>query len=247
MFSLDQMLFEHAYLIFIAVSLGASIVSAVFGFGTAMFVLAAGSLILPVKECIALATILFTGNTLMKSGLYWREINWRLTAIMSLVSLPFAFIGAQIMAVAPVDLLQTLLAVLTLIYVALHLRGPMPHVALSRPLVYGASGLYGFFSGLIGTGNLIKAIFLQRAGFEKQAFVGVMAATSVLANLGKLVSYSHSGILQPGHWKPGLALVAISILSTIAGRSLLRRLSSAHFQRGVLCLLIVLAVALIFR
>ncbi|WP_259780933.1 sulfite exporter TauE/SafE family protein [Aestuariispira ectoiniformans] len=239
------MMIELPYLFFVAASAGASVISAVFGFGTAMVVLAVGSMVLPVKESIALATIIFTSNTLIKTWLYRREIDWPLAIWMSLASLPFAFLGAEVMVWAPVNFMQTALGILVLVYVAMQLWKPHGTLPLSKPLILGASGLYGFLSGLLGTGNVIKAIFLQRAGLERHSFVGVMAATSVLANLAKLGAYSQAGLLTLAHWPAAVGLVAVSLVSTVAGRAVLHRVNSEQFRIGVLVILTGIAATLL--
>lgn len=235
---------DPAYLLFVSAAAAASIISAIFGFGTAMVVLAVGALVLPVKESIALATIIFTSNTLIKAWLYRREIDWRLTARMSLISLPFAYAGAEVMIWAPVDFMQKALGVLVVVYVLMQIKTPKTDLHLSKPVITACSGLYGFLSGLLGTGNVVKAMFLQRAGLERHSFVGVMAATSVLANIAKLGSYSHAGILTLAHWPAAIGLLLVSLISTITGRAILHRVNSDQFRIGVLIILTGIAITL---
>lgn len=236
---------ELPYLLFIAASAAASVVSAVFGFGTAMIVLAVGAMVLPVKETIALATVIFTSNTVIKTWLYRREIDWPLAVWMSLASLPFAYLGAVVMIWAPVEFMQKALGILVVIYVVMQVRRPKTDLHLSKPVILGCSGLYGFLSGLLGTGNVVKAMFLQRAGLERHGFVGVMAATSVLANVVKLGTYGKAGILTLGHGPAAFGLVLVSLVSTIAGRAVLHRVNSDQFRIGVLVILTVIATTLL--
>ena len=236
---------SDAHLLFILLSAVGSLVSAVFGFGTAIILLAGGALFLPVQECIALATIIFATNTVSKSWIHRHHIDWALTARMSLASLPFAWLGAELMVAVPVDWLKRGLAVIVIIHIVLQLAKAQPSYRPGRLAVFGISGLYGFLSGLIGTGNIIKALFLDRAGFERRSFVGVMAATSVLANAGKQVSYAKSGLFGPQHIAPALALLLVSIVTTLAGRHMLDRISGTHFRTGLRIILLVVAVSLL--
>lgn len=236
---------SDAHLLFVVLAAAGSLISAVFGFGTAIILLAGGALFLPVPECIALSTIIFAANTLNKSWIHRHHIDWRLTIQMSLVSLPFAWAGAELMVEVPVDWLRRGLAAIVILHILLQFLKARPAFTPSLSAVIGISGLYGFLSGLIGTGNIIKALFLDRAGFERQSFVGVMAATSVLANAGKLFSYSQSGLFGPQHLMPALALLAVSVITTLAGRHLLTRISGSQFKVGLRLILLVVAVSLL--
>ena len=84
---------ESAYVAFICLSFAAAVVSAVYGFGTALIVLALGAHILPVKETIALAAVLFSATTITKTIIFGRHIDWKVASIMALASLPFSFAG----------------------------------------------------------------------------------------------------------------------------------------------------------
>ena len=234
------------YTLFVALGFFASIISAIFGFGTALFVLAIGSHILPVKETIALATVLFTASVLAKTWLFARHIDWKLVAIMVTASLPFAYLGASLLAVAPAPLIKKLLAAMVLIYLALSLFKLMPRWRIGTAGLIVGSTLYGFVSGLIGTGGLIKAILFKEMNIAKEAFVGAMAATSILANFAKLVAYAQTGILTREMAWPAVGLVAAALATSFIGRDVLRHFSVRQFEAGVQILLAVLTVGLLF-
>ena len=238
-------MFTEAHLYFTAIALVASLISAVFGFGTAILLLAGGALFLPVPETIALATLIFTSNTVIKSWIHRAHIDWGLTLRMSLTSLPFAYLGAELMILVPGDWLKKGLAILILMHVAWQILKQRPAFHPSHNQVYGISCLYGFLSGLIGTGNLVKAVFLDRAGFDRHSFVGVMAATSVLANVVKLISYSGSGLLTSKEIPLSFLLIFVSVITALMGRSILGRISARHFKTGLQIILIFVSVSLL--
>lgn len=234
------------YAVFVGIALISSIVSAVFGLGTALLVIAVGSHILPIKEAIALATILFTAETCTRTFLYRAHIDWRLTGLMTAFSVPFAYLGASALAVAPVDLLKTSLGSMILLYVVMAFSGWRPKVEMGRTaLILGSAG-YGFVSGLLGTGNVIKAVVFDHMGLRKEAFVGVMAATSVLANFTKIGSYVADGLIDERHFLPGVGLVFCIVAVTLLGRVLLKRVTPEHFRTGVLLILAAVSISLFF-
>lgn len=236
---------ETAYIIFIALGFVAALVSAVFGFGTALLVLAAGAYILPIKETIALATVLFAASTVTKTLLYHKAIDWKTAATMALASLPLSYLGATLMVGLPVGILRQLLGITVLLYLALTRFNLMPTLKIGTGRLILGSMLYGFLSGLLGSGNIVKAVLFREMSFSKEAFVGAMAATSVLSNLAKLTVFSSSGLLYRELIPPSIALAIVAIITAVIGKQLLTRLSIPHFKSGIHLVLAACAVGLL--
>jgi uncharacterized membrane protein YfcA len=208
-------------------------------------VLAAGSYILPVKETIALATVLFAASTVTKTLLFGKHIDWRVAGTMALGCLPFAYLGASLLAEVPADLLKRLLGIMVLAYLALTTFKLLPKFTIGMPGLIAGSAAYGFVSGLLGSGNLIKVIIFREMNITKEAFVGAMAATSVLSNMAKLSAYSQTGILTADMAWPMAGLIVSAVLSALIGRHFLRKVSVGQFGYGVQIVLGVCAVGLL--
>lgn len=235
--------FEH--LLFVLLGFVASIVSAVFGFGTALIVLAVGSHILPVKEAIVLGTVLFAASTIFKTVLFGKHIDWKIAGTMAFASLPFAYLGASLLFNVPAELLRRLLGAMILLYVVLTVFKLIPRFKIGTPGLICGSAAYGFVSGLLGSGNLIKAIIFREMNITKQAFVGAMAATSVLSNAAKISAYSASGLLSSNQTAPIVGLVLGAIAAVLIGQKILHMVSAAHFEKGIQVVLAVSAIALL--
>ncbi len=233
------------YVVFVIIGVLGSLASAVFGFGTALLVLAIGSHVIPVKEAIALATVLFTASTVAKSALFARHIDWKVVAVMALACLPFAYLGAQLLAIVPADHIKRLLGAMVLAYLALGLANALPAWRIGMTGLVAGSALYGFVSGLLGSGNLIKVIMFREMKITKEAFVGAMAATSVMSNLAKLTSYFETGLLGAHVAWPALALAVGAVIAAVIGRAVLTTLDGKTFETGVQVLLGAAAVALL--
>ncbi|MCB1509809.1 MAG: sulfite exporter TauE/SafE family protein [Hyphomicrobiaceae bacterium] len=233
------------YTLFVAIGLIGSLASAVFGFGTALLVIAVGSHVIPVKDAIALGTVLFTASTVTKTGLFAKHIDWKVVAVMAIGCLPFAYLGAQTLAVVPGDIIKRMFGLMVLIYLALSLTGWLPKFRIGLVGLGIGSAIYGFVSGLLGSGNLIKVMMFREMNITKEAFVGAMAATSVMSNFAKVASYTQSGLLRAEMAWPIVALVASAVIASFIGRAILRKIRAETFEIGVKVLLAVAAAALL--
>ena len=236
---------EIAQLLFILLAFVASLVSAVFGIGTALLVLAIGSHILPVKETIALATVLFSASTIAKTIVFGKHIDWRVAGLMALASLPFAFAGASLMVYMPTDMLKRSLGAMILLYVILSRFKHIPALKIGTAGLLVGSASYGFVSGLLGSGNIIKAIIFREMRLSKEAFVGAMAATSVLSNLAKLTAYTQSDLLGKELAVEIVCLITAAVLAVFIGRRILRIMDGSKFDAGLQFILALSAVGLL--
>ncbi len=236
---------ETAIVAFVFLGFAASIVSAVFGFGTALIVLAIGSHILPIKTTIVLATVLFAVSTITKSALFARHIDWKITGIMAFGSLPFAYLGALFLDDLPSETLRRLLGLMVLIYLAITLFKLLPKFRIGTGGLIAGSAIYGFISGLLGSGNVIKAIIFREISISKEAFVGAMAATSVLSNIAKLSAYYQSGLLASKLAWPVMCLALAAFSAALLGKYLLGKVTSNQFSYGVQIVLAISAIGLL--
>lgn len=221
-------------------------ISAVFGFGTALIVLAIGAHILPVKETIVLATVMFCAASLIKSWVYFQDIDWRTTAIVTVGCLPFTYLGGTLLFETPPELIRQILGVMILIYVALTSLITLPSFSVKTPTLVIGSAIYGFVSGFIGSGNLIKVILFRELNFAKESFVGIMAATAILVNFVKLATYYKSGLLTPKLYFPSIFLVLGTLLTVLLGKYCLQKFSAKHFGISINVILVASAFALLF-
>jgi uncharacterized membrane protein YfcA len=236
---------EIEYLLFVLLGFFASIVSSVFGFGTALIVLAIGPYLLPVKQTIALATVLFVASTATKTALFRNHMDWKVVGTMAVASLPFSYFGASLVVDLPADLLKRLLGGMILVYLLLSVFKRFPKFRIGTSGLLVGSAAYGFVSGLLGSGNLIKAIMFREMNITREVFVGVMAATSVLSNVAKLVAYTRAELLHAGLAWPMLGLVCGAVIVAIVGRRLLGKLNASQFEKGFQLVLAVSATGLL--
>ena len=214
------------YIIFTLIGFASSLVSAVFGLGTALLLLSIGALVLPVKEAIALATVMFLAAGLAKTWLFRSAIDWRTTAWVTIGSLPFAYFGAALVDAAPAELLRRLLGAMVLCYLLVTLKGQLLNFRPGRTVLFVGSCVYGFLSGLLGSGNIVKAILFREMSISKESFVGIMAATSVLTNVAKLSAYTSDQLITSEHTYTIIGLIISAIVSAFIGQVLLRKISS---------------------
>ncbi len=243
------------YALFALIGFSSTLLSSVFGFGSALLVLSIGPYLLPVHEVIALSAILFAASTITKTIVFRQSLDWSLVLIIAIGSLPFAYLGGMLLPLLSQPLLQIALGLLILASLAMKhpsiarsLRSSVGDPAdVSRYKLTTIAASYGLVSGLVGSGSVIKALFFRRMQLAKETFVGTMAATSVLASIGKIAAYTQSGLLHSQLLWPALAMLVAALAAVLIGRAVLLRIESRWFDTGVTVLMAVAACGLLLR
>ncbi|MEM7172271.1 MAG: sulfite exporter TauE/SafE family protein [Pseudomonadota bacterium] len=234
-------------LFFILIALISSLVSATFGFGSAFILLGLGAYILPVKDAIALSSVLFFCATLFKSLLFRRHVDWGLAAKITIIALPFAGLGAFWLDRLETAWLTRGLGVMVLLYCLVAWTPWRLRLTIHNGTIAIASALYGFLSGLLGSGGIMKVTLFQSLGLTKEAFVGAMAATAIVTNATKMAVYFEAGLLGQEQLGMALSLVVCAFVTAWAGRRFLTTISAETFRQLVLLLLAVAGMGLLLR
>ncbi len=231
---------------FILLAMFSSLVSSTVGFGGAMFLIPLSTFFIPIKNAIAISTLFFLADSCVKVIIYRKKIDWKITGWMLLGGLPFLLLGAFLMVVAPELLLRRLLGVVVLVYVINSIFNLTKNVKLKGWLIALISTAYGFFSGIIGTGGVIKAAMLHHVGLKKERFVGTFAVSAFIFLTIKAVIYSRFELVTKAHIPILIPLIIIGVTGPFVGRRILRKVKGKTFKKAILIMLALVAINLIF-
>lgn len=231
--------------LFIVLGFGSCLVSATFGFGSALFVLAVGSYLVPIKETIALGAVLFAVADTSQAILLRKYVDWPVALAFALISIPFSYVGASLVPIVPTELLQKGLGLMALCYLIVHCSPWRIYFKPGEKQLFVVSGVYGFLSGFLGGGTVVSAIFFRETGLRKEGFVGLMAATSLSANITKAITYTRAGLINGHHSMMVLGLTLSALLAVFLGHMLRTNLPDKNFYHGTSMMLGVVAIGLL--
>lgn len=139
-------------------------------------------------------------------------------------------------------------AIIILIYLANEWFGFVPKRGLKERQAVPIFGFgYGFLSGLVGSGNLIKGPLFVGMGLSKEAYIGTYAFTSFFINIPKLATYVATGIVNASTLAQSLPFLFISIVGTFAGRRFIRQIRHDVFAWILNITFVIAALALLLE
>ncbi|OGG52724.1 hypothetical protein A2851_03940 [Candidatus Kaiserbacteria bacterium RIFCSPHIGHO2_01_FULL_53_29] len=231
--------------VFFGIILLASVLSTSFGIG--------GFVLIPLiaaaygaREAIGIITLYFVFQNINKGIAFRKHIDWSVAIKMTLWSLPGALLGSFALSFIPISILNKILAIFILIYLANDVFEFVPKKHYSAALIPVFGTLYGFVSGLTSSGNIIKGPLFTSLGLSKEAYNGTYAVSSFFVNVPKLVVYFVTGVIGVGSFTSALPFFAVSILGTYIGVHLLHRVKEDVFYYFLTFAFAASAIALLF-
>jgi uncharacterized protein len=216
--------------VFYSVILVTSILSASLGVGGSVILLPLSILYFGSKEGVGIVTLYYLFQNIAKIFFFRSHIRWEVALRIIVWSVPGAIVGGFLLDYLPLELFKKLLAAFILLYLANELLRFIPKKVRGMEVIPIFGVLYGFFSGLLGSGNLVKGPLFASMGLKKEAYIATYALTSFFVNVPKLSVYFATGIINLHSVRLSLPLLLVSIVGILIGRRWIRHVPHHVFD-----------------
>lgn len=214
-------MFGPAPELFLALAIGlvAGTLSGVVGTGASIVLIPVlVSLYGPQQAVPIMAVASLLGN-IAKVMAWWRETDWKATAVYALAGIPAAALGARTLLVLPAQIVDIALGVFFILMIPgrrwLASRGA--RLGLWHLAIVGAA--IGFLTGILASTGPLNVAAISAYGLVKGAFIATEAATSIFVFLSKVVTFGFSGALPMLVIVKGLAIgVSLMVGAFVAKR-----------------------------
>jgi uncharacterized membrane protein YfcA len=208
--------------------------SASAGLGGSLILVPALSLILGVKQGVALAALLLAANNVFKVALYRRTIPVFAGLRVALFTMAGAFLGAQLLVALPESVVAAAVVVgvgSALLFEARARTSATPGTVarlrrVASPLLAFASGAT---SGFSGTSGPLKGAAIRNLGLDRMHFVGAASLVSLSGDLVKTAVFARAELLDERAWTVLLCALPLMAVGSLSGRELVRKLGEPAF------------------
>jgi len=222
------------FVVFLAVSCMAAVGATLAGFGSSTLLVPVGVHFFDIRMAIFLVACFHLFNNVFKVRVFRKKINIRTAALFGVPSILFAFFGASLIIVIPVETVKKILGVFLVVYALSSLLKPKFTLREHGMGAVAGGSLSGFLAGLIGLGGAIRSSFLIAFNLPKEVYVATSAVIALVIDLTRIPTYIFTGAVKPG---PELYLipflVASAYLGVRTGKRLLNRIDHLTFRRIV--------------
>lgn len=220
-------------------------ITAAFGAGGGLLLLAVMTMFVPVAATIPLHGAVQLGAAVSRTALHLRQVRPAIVAAFAVGALLGAATGSQVLVRLSEAALQ--LALGTSILLLAWLRLPALQARGSGLLVGLGAAISSFLTLFIGaTGPLVAAV-LHALRLDRFAYIGTFSACMILQHGLKLVVFALAGFAFVPHLPFLAVMLLFTLLGSWLGRHLLWRLEEARFRRVLAIILTVLALRLLYQ
>ena len=232
-------------LLFVLVTIGAFI-SSLTGLGGGTLILAGLLLVFPASLAIPLHSFTQLTSNGLRTGLFFKQVHWRVVGSYALLMIPAAWFGAKLFNHVNPDWLNITVGLFILISVLPIRMKPKGEPRLKTFVILGAlSGFLGVFVGAVGP---LVMPFFNRLKIERQGMLSTKSAGQSLLQLSKIIAFSGAGGVNFLQLKDN---VLILILASLVGVGLSipvsRKISDAKFDLILNILLGLIAVKILYK
>jgi uncharacterized membrane protein YfcA len=220
-------------------------VSGITGMAGGTLLLSILSLFYAPQTTIALHGLLQVFANLSRVILFIKSVSWKHVGFFVLLSLPGAYLGANVSTYFSPQLLKALLGILIL-YVAFKPKNKKGETVSSAITFIPLGFASGFLGMIIGVTGPLLAPFFLRAGITKERFVATKALCQFVVQLIKVAIFATLLQFDYTQFQSELLFMILAIfIGTIVAKITLPYVSEKIFIRVLKGLLIILGTKLI--
>lgn len=231
----------------IALTLIASSIGTMTGFGTSTIMVPFLSLYLPLPITLLFVGIIHFFGDIWKMMFFKRGFNWKLILLFGIPGIILSFLAAKLPLTLPEKILQQLLGLFLIFYVVFLLFKPKWKLKTSNASAIVGGSLSGFFAGIFGVGGAIRSTFLSTYNLPKSVFIFTSGAIGLLIDASRITQYFSSGIRLNQNLLIALIFsVPISFLGAYLAKRLVDKIPQNKFRITIAIAILIVGIRYFF-
>ncbi len=224
----------------------ASAIGTITGFGTSTIMIPVLVIFFPPVEAIFLVAIIHWFGNIWKITLFRSGFNSRLLLLFGVVGLATSYLGAYISLGANEQILLRLLGLFLAGYALFLIFQSKFKIPAGNLTALSGGALSGFFSGMFGIGGAIRSIFLTAFDLPKAVYIATAGAIGLLIDSTRIVAYFTSGATLPKElWYGLLLFIPISFVGAQIAKKIVNKIPQGKFRIVVAVFLFTIGLKLI--
>jgi len=217
----------------------ASAVGTITGFGTSTILIPILLFFLPHVEVIFLVAIIHWFGNVWKVLLFREGLNLRLFFLFGVVGLITTYIGAYITLGSNEQIFLRVLGIFLIIYSFFLIFKSSFKIPAVKAVALSGGALSGFFAGMFGIGGAIRSMFLLAFNLPKEVYIATVGAIGLLVDSTRIITYFIGGVkLSEMLWCGLLIFIPISFLGAQVARRIVDKIPQNKFRTVIVAFLL---------
>ena len=218
---------------------------AAFGISSILLPVALGSF--DYETALILVSLFHISGNIGRISFFSRNPDRKLVGFFGFPAVVCTFAGASLVGSIDEPILRVLLGLVLLIYSGL---GLLNHKLSFNPTrlnsVIGGS-VYGFLSGLVGTGGPLRGAILLGFGLERELYIATSGVVSFMIDLTRIPVYLWKGFLEPEFYGYLPFLLIVALAGSYTSRKIVERIPVERFTKIVQAMILLASLKLVYE
>ena len=218
------------YALVLTIGLIAGTIGGIVGFGSSIMLMPVLIIVFgPLKAVPIMAVAALMAN-FSRILVWWREVDWRATAVYSATGIPAAALGARTLLVLPPRITEGTLGVFFILMIparrwllAHNFKLQLWHLAI-------VGGVIGYVTGIVVSTGPINTPFFLAYGLTKGAYLATEAAGSLAVYLSKAVVFRSFGALPWDAIGQGLIIGSSLMAGSFLAKHFVLKMEAERFR-----------------
>lgn len=234
-----------AWLLVLAIGLGAGTLAGIIGFGGSTILLPVLTLVFGPKAAVPIMAIAAILGNLSRVAVWWREIRWSAAFAFSATAMPMAWLGARTMIALDPTVLELCLGVFFIAMIPLRRWLERRGFSVSLGGLALAGAAVGYLTGIVANTGPINTPFFLAHGLVRGSFVGTEAMSSLSMFSSKVAAFRAFGALPAELILSGIIVGTSLMLGAYLAKRFMGRINAKAFNGLMDGLLLVTGAAMI--
>ena len=224
----------------------ASIIGTMTGFGTSTIMIPILVMFLPPVETIFLVAIIHWFGDIWKVLLFRKGFSFKLIALFGVIGLLTSYLGASFSSNMDKTLLLRLLGIFLSGYALFLIFKSRFKIKANNLMALTGGALSGFFAGIFGIGGAVRGIFLSAFDLPKVVYIATAGAIGLMVDATRIITYFTSGTTLPSMlWWSLLIFIPVSFIGAQIAKKLVDRIPQDKFRNFVAVFLFIIGLKLV--
>lgn len=232
--------------LFLIASYLAAIAATLAGFGSSTLLIPVAIHFMDIKTAIFLVACFHLFNNIFKVRFFWEKIDFKTFFLFGIPSIIFAFGGAYLVSVMPVNTIMISVAIFLIVFSLYSLLNPKFALKKTRTNAFVGGSTSGLLAGLMGLGGAIRSTFLISFNLPKEVYVATSAMIAVVIDLTRIPTYLMTEVVRESSYYFLIVFLIVSAyLGVKTGKNLLKRIKQETFRSVVLFALLLVGISIL--
>lgn len=234
-----------SFLLLILVT-GGSLISSLTGLGGGTLILAGMMLVYPPELAIPLHSFTQLSANGIRTGLFYRSINWKVVGAYAALMIPFAWAGAQLFEHVNSSWLKMIVAIFIIFSILPMKLKPKSEPGLITFTALGAlSGFLGVFVGAVGP---MVMPFFNRLKIPRDSMLSTKSGGQMFLQVSKILAFWGTAAIDFGPLYNHIAiLISGTLVGVLISVPLGKRISDRKFNQLINIMMFFIAMKLLFE